>query len=119
MASLLPKLNEGSYAFCFSKMQLKLEIAPLATFREEEGVTYILQCEEAKKLQLEFKDEWSWISLGYYSDLDMVGLTAKFSKALTKGGISCNVIAAFHHDHIFVPIAKAEQALEILKAIEI
>ena len=29
-------------------------------------------------------------------------------------GISCNVIAGFHHDHIFVPIEKAEEALQCL-----
>jgi hypothetical protein len=30
-------------------------------------------------------------------------------------GISCNVIAAFHHDHLFVPLQQAEEAIRCLK----
>ena len=46
-----------------------------------------------------------------------LGLTAAFATALTKAGISANVVAAFHHDHIFVPERDAERALETLRAL--
>jgi hypothetical protein len=43
-----------------------------------------------------------------------VGLTSSFSRELSKAGISCNVIAAYHHDHIFVPYGKRLKAVKIL-----
>ena len=49
-----------------------------------------------------------------HSSLDAVGLTAAFSAKLTEKNISANVIAAYYHDHIFVPKEKAEQALNAI-----
>jgi hypothetical protein len=43
-------------------------------------------------------------------------LTAAFSKALSDKGISCNVVAAFYHDHIFVGKNDTEKAMQVLKA---
>ena len=50
-----------------------------------------------------------------HSSLAAVGLTAAFAKALAGEGISCNVIAGFHHDHLFVAEADAERALTRLQ----
>ena len=52
------------------------------------------------------------------SALDGVGLTAAVSGALAAEAIPCNVVAAFHHDHIFVPSGMAERALAVLKALQ-
>jgi hypothetical protein len=57
----------------------------------------------------------AWITLTVYSSLEAVGLTAAVSKALTDANISCNVIAAYHHDHIFVPIQDAQHAMKVLE----
>ena len=56
----------------------------------------------------------SWITLNVVSDLQDVGLTAAFSNALAEEHISCNVIAGFNHDHIFIPKQDAEKALRTL-----
>ena len=50
-----------------------------------------------------------------HSSLSAVGLTAAFATALGDAGISCNVLAAYHHDHILVPAEDAERALETLR----
>ena len=39
---------------------------------------------------------------------------AAFSKALSENEISCNVVSAFYHDHIFVDKKDAKKAMEIL-----
>jgi hypothetical protein len=57
----------------------------------------------------------AWITLTVHSDLQSVGLTAAVSAALAEAEISCNVVAGVHHDHLFVPVARAEEAVAVLK----
>ena len=54
-------------------------------------------------------------SLMIHSSLDAVGLTAAVASRLADHGISANVVAGYYHDHIFVPVEAAEQALGALK----
>ena len=54
------------------------------------------------------------ITLRVRSRLDAVGLTAVVSSQLAKAGISCNVVAGYFHDHLFVPVERAAEALELL-----
>jgi uncharacterized protein len=90
------------------------KIMPLATFRELEGLTVVL--EESVAIAANFKVLFraAWITLRVQSDLQAVGLTAAFASALGAAGISCNVIAAAFHDHIFVPIEDAQAAMAVL-----
>lgn len=60
----------------------------------------------------------AWITLTVHSDLQAVGLTAAFASALGQAGISCNVVAGAFHDHIFVPVEQAQQALAALKTLQ-
>ena len=46
-----------------------------------------------------------------------MGLTAAVSTALAGAAISCNVLAGFHHDHLFVPADRADEALDVLLAL--
>ena len=57
------------------------------------------------------------ITLSVHSALDGVGLTAAVAGALAEAGIACNMVAAFHHDHAFVPADDAEPALAVLRAL--
>jgi hypothetical protein len=83
-------------------------------FQEEEGITFILKKEIAEQAGYAYSFIASWITLTVHSSLEAVGLTAAFSKALSDHGISCNIIAAYYHDHIFVKKEDAAKAMEVL-----
>lgn len=115
LKSLKPSLNEGSYVFLTLKDISQISRADiLFEFKETEGVTIILKKEKADALNLKYEFVASWITLTVHSALDAVGLTAAVSTALTKHNISCNVIAAYYHDHIFVATKDTTKAMEVL-----
>lgn len=116
LASLSPRLNPGRFVFCSVPQPTVVQVATaLGSFREAEGTTLILAREEAERLGLAYDYLAAWITLEVHSSLAAVGLTAAFAKALAGEGISCNVIAGFHHDHLFVAEADAERALARLQ----
>ncbi len=84
---------------------------------EAEGTTLVLPIDEAERAGLAGSFRCSWITLTVTSALEAVGLTAAFATALTQDGISCNVIAGFHHDHLFVPTGRAQAAMSALAAL--
>jgi hypothetical protein len=118
LKSMQPKLNSGAYVFCTIKNENEIDlIKVLLIFREEEAITVILSKETADSLQLEYSFVASWITLTVHSSLSAVGLTAAFSKALSDAGISCNVVAAYYHDHIFVDCNDATRAMSVLHSL--
>ena len=115
LKTMKPKINLGEFVFCEVKNLEKINLSEIVmTFREEESITIIAQKEIADKLNLKYSFIASWITLTIHSSLEAVGLTAAFSKALSENGISCNVVAAFYHDHIFVDKKDTEKTMEIL-----
>lgn len=90
---------------------------PLATFREDEGLSLILSAGEAAALGLTTELPMARITLTVHSALDGVGLTAAVASALAEAGIPCNMVAAYHHDHAFVPLDDAPRALALLTAL--
>jgi hypothetical protein len=111
-----PELNNGEYVYCIvdSKTQA-VALDPLCYFLEREGVTAILPREKADELNISYESICAWITLTVHSSLDAIGLTAAVSKSLTEANISCNVVAAFYHDHIFVPVKDAARAMQVLQ----
>ncbi len=91
---------------------------PLATFREREALTVIVREEDALAAGLSPLFRCAWIALTVHSDLEAVGLTAAVASALYERGISCNVVAAAYHDHLFVPIERADDAIAALLALQ-
>lgn len=115
LKSMKPEHNSGEYVFCTiaSLENINLDAIEML-FREKEGITLILKKEIADQFNLTYSFIASWITLTVHSSLEAVGLTAAFSKALADQGISCNVVAAFYHDHIFVDQKDTEKAMMIL-----
>ncbi|CAH2902116.1 MAG: hypothetical protein PCALPYG88_5715 [uncultured Paraburkholderia sp.] len=119
LASMQPELNEGAYVF--SSVQVDTDVsrlAPVATFREREGLTIIVDEPTALREGLPILFRAAWITLTVHSDLQAVGLTAAVAESLTKANISCNVVAAAFHDHIFVPVDRAADALAQLAGLQ-
>jgi hypothetical protein len=83
---------------------------------EDEGITLILPIEAAELAGLPVDIELAWLSLTVQSSLEAVGLTAAFAATLGAHDIACNVLAGYHHDHILVPVDKAQQAIDALTA---
>ncbi|WP_265086797.1 ACT domain-containing protein [Ralstonia pseudosolanacearum] len=81
-------------------------------------MTAIIEESRAIEARLEIVCRTLRITLNVYSSLEGVGLTAAFATALAQQGISCNVVAAIYHDHIFVPLEDAKRALEALLAMQ-
>ena len=115
IASLEPVLREGEYVFVSVSADEASALPAEATIRESEGVTVVLLREHAEAAGLGYDFVARWITLTVHSSLSAVGLTAAFATALGDAGISCNVLAAYHHDHILVPAGDAERALETLR----
>jgi hypothetical protein len=115
LKTLKPTLNIGDFVFCPVKdvSTLALKEAVLI-FKEEEAITLIIKKEIADRLELDYSFVSSWITLTVHSSLEAVGLTATFSKALFENNISCNVVAAFYHDHIFIDKKDTEKAMAVL-----
>ncbi|ADZ70236.1 ACT domain-containing protein [Polymorphum gilvum] len=115
---LRPMLDPQPYVFCtFAEKNFAdlVPLAPVALISETEGVTAVLPADRARDLGLAEADWYRRITLMVQSSLAAVGLTAAVSGALARAGIPANMVAAFHHDHVFVPADSAEQALLVLR----
>lgn len=116
LRSMSPQLNAGEYVFCTLRDgQLPSGVEIVGSFREQEGLTVILERSQAELAGFSFDYVAAWITLNVHSALEAVGLTAEFASALGKAGISCNVIAGYYHDHLFVGQADAERAMQVLR----
>ncbi len=118
LRSMEPTLHEGVYVYSLVPAAADLgSIVPIATMREAEGLTVVLPEEDALAAGLPILFRAAWITLTVHSDLNAVGLTAAFASALGEAGVSCNVVAGAHHDHLFVPVDRAQDALAALRAL--
>jgi hypothetical protein len=125
LESLLQNLNpsaaEGSFVFCaVPVLPGSADLAaldPWAIVKEDEGITLILEKKRADGLGLVYESTYGRITLRVFSSLDAVGLSAAVATALADSGISANMVAGYHHDHIFVPEAHLETALNVLRGL--
>ena len=78
----------------------------------------VLRQDDARRHGLPDDAPMGRVVLRVHSALDGVGLTAAVSGALAEQAISCNVVAAYHHDHLFVPAADAARALRVLQDLQ-
>jgi len=119
LATMSPVHHPGCYVVTSAVNPGSLTLQDVvASIQEPEGLSLIVSEQRAHELGLPILLRCAWITLTVHSDLQAVGLTASFSRALADEGIACNVVAGARHDHIFVPIAAAAAAVNALNNLQ-
>jgi hypothetical protein len=122
LADMRPVLAEAPCVFVTrATVDCEALQGALASFREAEGVTLILEAEppgaEGGPPGPQAAPRWARITLTVHSSLTAVGFIARVATALAEAGISCNAVSAWHHDHLFVPWEQRGRALETLRVL--
>lgn len=117
--AMAPRLDPQAYVFaCLPPQSAEPpDLAPLLRFEEDEGLTLILPRKTALAAGLDHSFPCRRITLTVHSSLEAVGFIARIAAALAAAGISCNPVAGYFHDHVFVPEDRAEDALAALAAL--
>lgn len=112
-----PEMPGGTFVFCTlaPSASIPATISPVLTFREREGTTLVVLHEEAERAELRHELPSRLITLTVHSALDAVGFLAAVTSRLAEAGISVNAVSAFHHDHLFVPADRADEAMAVLQ----
>lgn len=120
VAGLKPRLLPGEFVFVtFADARYGdyAELEPVASYREDEGLTLVVPRARALAAGLETSESLRAITLDIHSSLEAVGLTALIATALAERGISANVLAGYFHDHVYVPTRRADEALSALESL--
>jgi hypothetical protein len=126
LSGMRPELNPGRYVFTTVAGRTPSDghpsavpsgVTPVVTVAEPEGLTLVTRLEDAEAAGLAYDYVAGWITLRVHSALAAVGLTAAVAQELASVGLSCNVVAGFHHDHLFVPYERAAEAVLLLEGL--
>jgi hypothetical protein len=119
LLNMKPELHEGIFVFCriAEDTEIPATLEPKCIFREREGTTLVLRRDEAESAALPHQFRSRLITLTVHSSLEAVGFLAAVTGRLAEAGISVNAVSAFHHDHLFVPQHRADEALQLLQDI--
>jgi uncharacterized protein len=115
LRSMRAHLHLGAYVFGTLPRTIRgIPETAIASFREAEGISVIMEEGAAGKLGVTTQLRAAWITLTVPTSLEVVGLTATVVQALSAAGISCNVMAASYRDHLFVPYKRAAEAMALI-----
>tara|TARA_Y100001970_G_scaffold266394_1_gene355004 strand:+ start:20816 stop:21253 length:438 start_codon:yes stop_codon:yes gene_type:complete len=122
ITNLSPKLLSERFVFCSvseDMFQNYVGAEPMAIIREKEGITLLITEMSAKNNKFKYIGPFMCISLEVHSSLYSIGLIALVSNKLSDSGISTNVVSGYYHDHLFIKVDQAQEALNVLKTIDI
>lgn len=118
LSTMEPTLDPKTYVFITTTQPL--HTLPLSTLQptllahEAEGITIVTTADLATSHGLEGVFPCKRISLTVHSSLEAVGLIAAITDRLKGQGISTNVVSGYYHDHVYVPVERAEDAMRVL-----
>ncbi|MHB1488457.1 MAG: ACT domain-containing protein [Acidimicrobiales bacterium] len=119
LAAMSPRQQPGEYFFVVDAAMSVKDQAVLASVVEPEGRSIVVSRQEADHQGLPYDFVAGWITLEVRSALDAVGLSAAVTGALSEAGISCNVVAGYHHDHLLVPYERVDDAIDVLQQLSV
>jgi uncharacterized protein len=115
---MAPVLQPETFVYCsFPDFRLPAGLAPICTFMEAEGLTAIVERSQADRADVPHVFEARLITLTVHSSLEAIGFLATVAASLADAGIPCNAVAAYHHDHLFIPTGRAQEALALLTSL--
>ena len=117
LQGMRPEMQEGVFVFCTlpEGKQIPAHLKPVHIFHEREGTAFVVLRDQAETTGLSYQFASRLITLTVHSSLEAVGFLAAITIPLAEVGISVNAVSAFYHDHLFVPVERAEQALQLLQ----
>lgn len=117
LRAMSPQLRPYAYVFAtgVNETIAAAGVMPIASIREDEGISVILSKADAENLGISYDYVAAWITLTVQSSLRTIGLTCAVSGHLAVAGISCNIVAGFYHDHLFVPYDEGARAIKVLE----
>ena len=117
VASMQPQMHEPVYVFATVPEGFNWQPAnPVMIFQESEGLTLILNQEVSDSQGIDYEFPCRKITLNIHSSLDAVGFLARITARLAELGMGVNPVSGFYHDHLFVPVDRADEALQALMA---
>lgn len=118
LRNMAPVLAPSTYVFCCIAGEcLPPGVNAVCQFREAEGLTVIIEQSDAERFGVDYGFVARMITLNVHSDLAAVGFLSTISTTLAQAGIACNVVSAYHHDHLFIPPSRVEDALGLLRSL--
>lgn len=119
LAGLSPRRRPGEYVFVVADTYKPVsDEAIVASIVEAEGRSLVLHRHDADQAGLPYEFVAGWITLEVRSALHAVGLTSAVTAPLGEAGISCNVLAGYHHDHLLVAYDRVDEAIEAIEVLE-
>ncbi len=116
LATLDVERRDGTFTFVVGDHPA-LADAALAVVHESEGTTLVVPSDDARRAGLDVEFEAAWLTLTVFSALGAVGLTAAVSRVLADAEIPCNMLAGYHHDHLLVPVDRADDAVTLVRGL--
>ena len=118
LQTLSAKLAPETFVFVTQKhLSLPDGLVPRMMFQEAEGTTLILEQSQAEAHGFDYEFPCRMITLDVHSALEAVGFIARISTALADANMGVNPVAGFYHDHLFVPLGREDDAMQILAEI--
>lgn len=118
LRSMQPKLHAEVYVFVTTTEIFDPQILkPRLQFIEEEGMTLIITKSAAESAGLDYSFPCRMITLQIHSSLEAAGFMAAIATHLAKSAIGVNPVSGYFHDHLFVSVKQAGDAMAELDAL--